>query len=118
MYNVDIKPLVVLLLIPCLIIGFRGFLAYKTIDEVTAKVLDKERIVSRGSDSSYYLIFTDKETLMNADSWFHLKFNSSDLQGSIKKGETYTFIVYGFRIPFLSKYRNIIKVRRKNGANN
>ena len=110
MYDEGFRVLIILLLIPFLIVGFKAFLAYMTVDEITAKVLDKERIITSGGHSSYYLVFTDKETFMNADCWFRLKFNSSDLQGFIQRGKVYKFVVYGFRIPFLSKYRNILKV--------
>lgn len=72
---------------------------------VVATVTGKERFVT--SDKSYYLIFTDKETFKNADSWFFYKWNSSDYQGKLQEGKTYEFKVFGFRIPFMSKYRNI-----------
>lgn len=83
---------------------------YLTYDEVTAKVIDKERIT--GKESSYYLIFTEGETFKNADSLVYFKFNSSDLYGLIKEGDTYKFGVYGWRIPVFSAYRNIVKVKR------
>ncbi|MCD6435786.1 MAG: DUF1523 family protein [Clostridiales bacterium] len=89
---------------------FKAFIAYGTIDELTAMVKGKERVISRMGQESYYLIFTDKEVLMNADSWFWLKFNSSDIYGNLKIGKTYKFKVYGWRIRILSAYRNILKV--------
>lgn len=82
---------------------------YSTDDTVIATVTDKERIVESNGEkvSSKYLIFTDKETFENSDLFLVGKFNSSDLQGQLKEGETYQFKVYGWRIGFLSMYRNI-----------
>jgi hypothetical protein len=78
-------------------------------DTITARVEDKE--VKRYSNKDKYLIFTDKGVFENTDSWIELKFNSSDLYGKLEKGKTYDFRVYGWRIPLLSKYRNIVRAR-------
>lgn len=77
-------------------------------DTVTVTVTGKERVHSK--DSSKYLIFTEEETFENTDYLLIGKFNSSDIYGKIKEGETYTFDVAGLRIPILSAYRNIHKV--------
>lgn len=78
--------------------------------EITARVLRAERVVSGSGESttSKYLIFTDQETLQNTDCLWAGKFRSSDLYGQIMIDSTYTFEVYGWRIPFLSMYRNIL----------
>lgn len=59
--------------------------------------------------SSKYLVFTESEVFENTDAFWALKFNSSDIQGQIGVGETCTLRVYGWRIPFLSMYRNILE---------
>lgn len=79
-----------------------------TSDNVTITVTDKEYIVK--TDSSKYLIFTETETFENIDCFVKFKFNSSDVYGELKIGETYNVDVYGFRVPFLSMYRNIVRV--------
>ena len=90
---------------------------YGTEEEITITVTDKERIVEAsgsGEDatvSSKYLVFTDKETFENTDALFLGKFNSSDIQGRLHKDSTYTVVVYGWRIPFLSSYRNIVEIK-------
>lgn len=78
---------------------------------IDVTVTDKE--VKRYDEKDKYLVFTDKGTFENSDSWIELKFNSSDLYGKIKEGEKYKFRVYGWRIPFLSKYRNIVRVKEQ-----
>lgn len=80
--------------------------------EVIAKVTDKERVTDFDSKTSKYLIFTDQETFECTDETIYLKFNSSDVYGQIKKENTYKFTVVGWRIPFFSTYRNIIKVEK------
>ncbi|MBS3090283.1 DUF1523 domain-containing protein [Candidatus Pacearchaeota archaeon] len=80
-------------------------------ETVTATVKDKE--VKRYKDKDKYLIFTDKGVFEDTDSWVELKFNSSDLYGKLERGKSYNLGVYGWRIPFLSKYRNITKIKEK-----
>lgn len=81
----------------------------ETVDIV---VVDKDRITTGSGDSmsSKYLIFTEAETFENTDSLTRWKFNSSDIQGQLRVGEAYQVEVYGYRIPFLSQYRNIVEV--------
>ena len=79
-----------------------------TADTVTITVIDKERIQS-GEDSRY-LVFTESETFKNTDCLVRRKFDSSDLYGRLQVGTTYEAEVYGWRIPFLSAYRNIVRV--------
>ena len=85
---------------------------YWTADTATFTVTDKERIITRSgkSVSSKYLVFTDLETFENSDCLVRFKFTSSDLQGKLKEGQTYTATVYGWRVPILSMYRNIVSV--------
>lgn len=80
--------------------------------EVIATVNDKESVSSK--DSHTYLIFTDKGTFENSDSLFRGKFDSSDWYSQIEKGKTYKFTIIGWRIPFLSAYKNIIKMEEVN----
>jgi len=73
------------------------------------KIEDKERV--NKMDSSYYLIFTDKEVFKNEDSLLFLKFNSSDIYGKLKRGKCYELKVRFWRVPLLSMYQNIMKFK-------
>jgi len=86
---------------------------YQTSDTVTFTVTDKEtKVTSDGEHvSSKYIVFTENETFENTDLLFGGKFNSSDIQGKLKRGETYTAEVYGWRVPFFSMYRNIVVIK-------
>lgn len=94
--------------------GIFGAVSYgvhtSTQDVVIATVLDKERVTnSYGKDAqSKFLVFTDVETFENTDSIWALKWNSSDIYGRIERNATCRFEVVGFRVPFLSMYRNIL----------
>ena len=91
--------------------------------EYTITITDKERIVEAGveSVSSRYLIF-GKDTngnvivFQNTDDLFRGKWNSSTIQGSLEVGKTYTVVVVGYRIPFLSCYENIISFEELKGG--
>lgn len=82
----------------------------KTVSNVT--ITDKERIVERSgeSTSSKYLVFTDTETFENTDSLWHFKFDSSDIYGKFQPGQVCDLTVTGFRVSFMSMYRNILEV--------
>lgn len=100
-------------LILVLIVGsiiFSTYRAYGTKDTVTFTIEDKERVCEGGDSGCRYLVFTDEEVFENRDSFLHFKFNSSDIHGQLNEGEEYTATVIGWRIQFLSMYRNIIEV--------
>jgi hypothetical protein len=83
---------------------------YQTGEYITITVSEKEVVHSK--DNSTYLIYTEGgEVLENSDLLFCGKFNSSDFQAKLKEGETYVVKVYGWRIPFLSRYRNIAEIQ-------
>lgn len=91
---------------------------YGTRDNVTFTVTDKDRIVTgSGEDtSSKYLVWTENSTgkdevFENIDAWLSGKFASSDVQGQLKVGKEYNAVVYGWRIPLISQYRNIVSVK-------
>lgn len=99
-------------------IGVIGVIAYSvfyysSVEEITITVTDKERIIETAHDktSSKYLVFAEGETFENQDEFIMWKFNSSDVQGQLKNDSTYTVKVIGWRIPFLSTYRNILSIK-------
>ena len=89
-------------------IGLDIYRAYGTKETVTITVTDKA--IKRYDKSDKYIIFADEETFEITDDFLLGRFNSSDDYGSLKVGETYTVTVNGWRVPFLSWYRNIIEI--------
>jgi heme/copper-type cytochrome/quinol oxidase subunit 2 len=105
--------------IPVLIvaaIGFVPFIHYNTMETISADVTEK--YVKRKSDSDEYRIATRStndtnqvEVFKNVDSILSFKFNSADVNARIAVGDTCTLRVNGFRVPWLSMFRNVIEVK-------
>lgn len=88
------------------LLGFTAYVQLGTVDHVSVTVTGSERVTSK------YLVFAKGETFQNTDAMFHGKWNSSDLHGKIQPGE-WNMKVYGYRIPLLSTYRNIVEATPK-----
>lgn len=102
--------LVVIAVIAIPVISFSNDHAY------TVTITDKERVttqVAEGQTDSKYLIYGEDENgktyvFENTDTLFRWKFNSSDVFGALKEGETYELTVIGFRVHIFNWYENII----------
>lgn len=101
----------IILLIALLLVGYI-FLYQSSKDRITVLIKDKERITtgSKENISSKYLVYTEGEVFENTDALMFFKWDSSDLQNELDVGSEYKVLVVGWRIPFLSTYRNIIRV--------
>lgn len=100
--------------------GLSALYNYGTEDTVRFTVDDLERITESDGETvtSKYLIFTEEgETFENTDSLWRWKFDSSDMQGQLDEGKTYDARVYGWRIDWLSSYRNVFEVTEVQTAN-
>lgn len=102
--------LVVIAVIAIPVISFSNDHAY------TLTITDKERVttqVAEGQTDSKYLIYGEDENgktyvFEDTDTLFRWKFNSSDVFGALKEGETYELTVIGFRVHIFNWYENII----------
>lgn len=74
---------------------------------VTIHVVDKQAVAT-GSNGHKYLIYTTGTTYQDTDNLFHGKFDSSDLYARIQRNNTYRCVTTGWRLPFLSQYKNLI----------
>ena len=97
-------------------IGYEAISSFND-TEYTITVTDKERIYEGSGDtsSSKYLVFGDDENgnalvFENTDCFIRGKWNSSNIQGQLKEGNTYKITVVGYRVSFFSMYQNIIKI--------
>ncbi len=99
----------------CGALGYNYFVP----DTIDAKVTGAE--VKRYGGKDMYIVFTmddkgETHVFRNTDAWYRLKFRSSDLQAEIgaleDTGITVEITKYGWRIPLLSKYENIIDIQR------
>lgn len=78
-----------------------------TIANKQVKTLDNKKI---------YLIYTqmengDTRVFESTDSIIEFKFNSEDIYGGLRINRTYEVKTYGLRIPLLSYYQNIVKIK-------
>ena len=97
-------------------IGYEAIFSFNDTD-YTITVTDKERIYegSGNTSSSKYLVFGDDDNgnslvFENTDCFIRGKWNSSNIQGQLKEGNTYKVTVVGYRVSFFSMYQNIIKI--------
>lgn len=82
----------------------------------TVTITDKERVTRLSvacSTVSKYLVYGEDENgktyvFENTDTLFRGKFNSSDVYGALKEGETYELTLIGFRVHIFNWYENII----------
>jgi competence protein ComGC len=74
-----------------------------------------KQIVTRGN-TDMYLIYTETEDgdikiFENTNNFLELKFDSEDLYWSLSVNRKYKITAYGFNLPLLSDYQNIVKVK-------
>ena len=107
---------IIIAVILVLSIGYEAIFSFND-TEYTITVTDKERIYegSGNTSSSKYLVFGDDENgnsfvFENTDCFIRGKWNSSNIQGQLKEGNTYKVTVVGYRVSFFSMYQNIIKI--------
>lgn len=87
---------------------------YWTRTEVDVVVTHVENKISQRATGreDMYLVYTSAGTFRNTDSLHYMKFNSADLQGFLAQKGEYRVTAYGFRIPILSMYKNIVKAEK------
>ena len=106
-------------LIPLLLLGalFTSlpyqWLTLRTVDNarIKDKQISTESDKKTGTVESTYLIYTNRGVFRNSDALWHFKFNSSDIYGNLDEGAHYRLKVYGWRIPILSMYPNIVRAK-------
>jgi len=97
----------------CLVIVLIGLVILSVLYLVSHQSITgtlEKTVVDRGNT---YFVFrqdghTETEILENEDKWVFLKFNSGNILMNLEPGKQYIFWVAGWRVPFLSWYRNII----------
>lgn len=106
------KTLIVLLIIVACAIY--PVLFYSSSETVEITIKDKERITTGKGENldSKFIIYTNNEVFKNTDELLFFKFNSADFQNNLEVGKTYTVKVVGWRVPFLSMYRNIVRYEK------
>lgn len=102
----------ILFIMFALLVGLSAWYSFATVEVVEATIKKSERISQKSN--AKYMVFTKDEVFENSDSAWHGKYNSSDFYNELSVGKTYKFTVYGYRIPIMSSYRNIISFEEIN----
>lgn len=120
MLKKSLKSLGCLTAIALVVIAVTAFpvLNFSNDHKYTVTITDKERVTIQfvakdNNTNSKYLIYGEDENgktyvFEDTDTLFRWKFNSSDVYGALKEGETYELTVIGFRNHLLNWYENII----------
>lgn len=98
-----------MLLVLILAVAIPAMSGYYEVTSTTTVVNSHERVCSSSGDSTEckYLVFTDAGTFELTDSLYLGRWNSSDMYGRIKDGQTYKIDHYGWRFGCASSYPNI-----------
>lgn len=99
-----------LIIIP--IISLKGLYAYNTYFEKEIKVKDKYTRLNEGN-GSYMMSDSNNNIYRFGKSLWFMKFDNAETWNSLEKEESYKISGYGWRIPLLNIYPNVVKVDRK-----
>lgn len=88
-----------------------GFASTMHVETVACTVESKDRTAKREGGSDMRVYTTDCGVLSVADSIPDFDFSSADRFAAIKEGKRYEFTTRGWRVPLLSWFPNIIKIK-------
>jgi hypothetical protein len=101
--------LVLIMIIVLVLVAFGNAIVGWTTDKTFDGTLTKT-YVDRGN--TYFVVMADGQQDLvvyeNEDAWFFLKWNSGDILRDLNVDGRYTFHTYGWRVPFLSWFPNIV----------
>jgi hypothetical protein len=108
--------LAILVIVVLLLGGAEAIWHHSHVDHIAATITKTERV--NYGETSKYLVWADvqdeqgthSEVLEDVDAWYFIKWNSSDVYGQLKVGQTYRLKVSGTRFQLLSWYRNIVSI--------
>ena len=104
-YLVLLYGLIVILMLLFVLAG--TIMGYLNSEEFEIIVSDK---YVKGKNGQYFIIDENKNAYTIQDLFFKGKFNSTDLYNQMEIGKKYKIETTGYRIHFLSEYRNINKI--------
>ncbi len=73
----------------------------------------RERVTQGGGENTkaYYLVWAKEgEVYCVTDTWSFMSFDSSDRYGRLREGSKVKAKAAGWRVPFLSWYRNVVEI--------
>lgn len=83
---------------------------YYSSKEIT-QIQVSEKTVKYHEGDAKYLVFSESgDVYQVTDTFMLMHFTASNVYGELKEGKNYTIITYGWRVPILSMYKNIVEV--------
>ena len=95
-----------------LLFGYLFFEPFLTEDTITIKVINKAQF---GNEPGKFFVFSEDEVFYNSNNYYQSKENADELNEKIYPGTTYKVKVVGVYLPWLPRFRNIIKILEING---
>jgi len=95
-----------------LLFGYLFFEPFLTENTITIKVINKAQF---GNEPGKFFVFSEDEVFYNSNNYYQSKENADDLNDKIYPGTTYKVKVIGIYLPWLPRFRNIIKILEING---
>lgn len=114
--NRNVIKLKVRTLITCFVVMAVIVMFFPHIFRKTYVVTVTNKRVVENKNNDRYLIYTQLEdgtlnVFENTNSLQEFKFNSEDIYWQLKTNRKYEIKVYGFNLPLISQYKNIVKVK-------
>lgn len=92
-------------------VGLVGYnVAYAFTTGYETITVDEKWVKYSGDDAKYLVSSDDGQVFEITDSWIKWRFDSSNLYANLDEGETYNINTQGWRLAFLSDYKNIIEI--------
>lgn len=111
--GIDVRAAFISSAVVASVIGLIGTCnaAYKfgTVEELSCVTIERVENVIDGGNSKYLVFTQDNGVFENSDTFFYWKFDSIDFYSKLAKGGDFDMITYGYRVPFLSWYPNIVE---------
>jgi hypothetical protein len=84
--------------------------SYFISDTIRTRITDAQMTKVEG----YFMIATESRPLVNHDAWYRLKYDSGNVQNEAirLKGKEVVIRKYGWRIPMLSMYENVVSIKQ------
>jgi hypothetical protein len=97
---------ILIILAGIVMVGYR--IAYATTGSELTIAVQEKWVKYHGDDAKYLVSDVQGEVFQITDSWLYWRWNSSDLYAKLQPGMICKVETQGWRLGFMSDYRNII----------
>ena len=106
----EILAIIIVTLVVLLIIGVFGYSLMYSLTTGAETITIKEKWVKyQDEDAKYLISSTNDQVFQITDTFIKWRFDSSNLYARLNEGQTCKIKTQGWRLPFLSDYKNILE---------